>query len=466
MSWHNGGHKNSEWISRQIASLGRYAEKRPSGLHVDARGTLHLKNLMQAWGELQGLTEKEVIDAVWAHRSYEEGGDQRFTIDKVAGGDYSICVHKRNRRGNWQQKQQQPQGAGSSGSHWQQSRWSGSSGAPSERTQSWEAAARTAEPTHAARGTRDQRQEWAADGADDETSRPVATPTRKAFNIWSASAATEDTARGASGVQRESDDSQKDNKRWNRDSDDSKKDNKRWKQAGADDKESRSNGEQVQRWLGWILKSGHHDAGIHLKDGEWASLEDLAEVLGRSKANLRVSSAQELREVLEATDQAGRFEISSQGHVRKVQRDSRTARATSGDCGKKTWGSVTHSSPKAKSPHGDAAVSERESGSPQKRRVTLNGHERARVASPEEEVMSPEESPARDNEETSMLDDFLDAPAPPRGAPGKPPGPDWKKYVDGETHWWYYEGPLGKWWVQEDGAEPEPYPDDQLDEEE
>ena len=23
---------------------------------------------------------------------------------------------------------------------------------------------------------------------------------------------------------------------------------------------------QVQRWLGWVLKSGYHDAGINLKD--------------------------------------------------------------------------------------------------------------------------------------------------------------------------------------------------------
>ena len=34
-------------------------------------------------------------------------------------------------------------------------------------------------------------------------------------------------------------------------------------------------GEQLSRWVGFFLKSGHRDAGIWLKDGR-ASLEDLA----------------------------------------------------------------------------------------------------------------------------------------------------------------------------------------------
>merc|ERR1711972_846682 len=54
--------------------------------------------------------------------------------------------------------------------------------------------------------------------------------------------------------------------------------------------------------------------------------------------------------------------------------------------------------------------------------------------------------------------------------PPEPPGPNWKKYVDDGFFWYYYEGPLGKWWAQQkEGSqeigEVEPWPDDADDEE-
>ena len=45
-------------------------------------------------------------------------------------------------------------------------------------------------------------------------------------------------------------------------------------------------------------------------------------------------------------------------------------------------------------------------------------------------------------------------PLPPL-APDKPPGEDWKAFIDDDLKWWYYDGPLGKWWYSEQtGVEP------------
>merc|ERR1711920_1182870 len=34
----------------------------------------------------------------------------------------------------------------------------------------------------------------------------------------------------------------------------------------------------------------------------------------------------------------------------------------------------------------------------------------------------------------------------PQRSPGPPPGLHWTRYHDDGEVWWYYEGPLGKWW--------------------
>ena len=83
------------------------------------------------------------------------------------------------------------------------------------------------------------------------------------------------------------------------------------------------------------MKSDYYDIGIQLKDDEWARLDILAEELGSTKPHLNIFSADDLRHVLETTDQAGRFEINEDGDVRKVQRDNRVARSGAPDNGNK-----------------------------------------------------------------------------------------------------------------------------------
>ncbi|CAK0807597.1 unnamed protein product, partial [Prorocentrum cordatum] len=44
---------------------------------------------------------------------------------------------------------------------------------------------------------------------------------------------------------------------------------------------------------------------------------------------------------------------------------------------------------------------------------------------------------------------------PPRPPP--PPGDGWTKYQDNGANWWYYEGPLGQFWCQENSKDILPY---------
>lgn len=73
----------SERISRIVAGFGRYPEKRPPGLEVDARGAISFDNLMDTWGHQKGLKDHEVIDALRLHMFQRQGRDSvalRFAI--------------------------------------------------------------------------------------------------------------------------------------------------------------------------------------------------------------------------------------------------------------------------------------------------------------------------------------------------------------------------------------------------
>jgi len=62
-------------------------------------------------------------------------------------------------------------------------------------------------------------------------------------------------------------------------------------------------------------------------------------------------------------------------------------------------------------------------------------------------------------ENESLAKDRVVAGMPP--APQPPPGEFWTKYIDEDSIWWHYEGPLGQWWFSaENGNRPMPYGDE------
>jgi hypothetical protein len=378
---------------------------------------------MQVWGTKQGLKDQEIMNAL-EENMYHEGGSQRFSLETDQSGAVHISVHKRNQR--WPQQGSNGDSwkhndSGQSNSHWQDnnSRWDAGSAPPS---------ARPVDTTN------------------------VATPNR-AFNLWGSGRSDASDARGV-WEQSSSNDS------WKKDD---PSQNKWWEQEEKSSWDSRPPGEQVQRWLGWVLKSGYRSEGIYLKDGEWGSLDVLAEVLSKSKPNLNVHNSADLRDVLEKTDLAGRFEINDQGDVRKVKRDSRVTRPQ-GDDGDdqswhKSWGSNDNQSPnyaQDKNRLGDDSVWNLIGGS-SKKEASPQRHQSNRQSTDEDRSskVSPSKKPS--------------APQAEQRPPPPPPGENWKKYVDDGFFWYYYEGPLGKWWCQQkegttEVGEVEPWPDDADDE--
>lgn len=84
----------SEWISRQVAVLARYPERRPQGLWIDSTGAFRLSALMGTWGQKQGLTREVVLAALRKHRFHDNSNILRFAMEE-APGDVTLRVHRR-----------------------------------------------------------------------------------------------------------------------------------------------------------------------------------------------------------------------------------------------------------------------------------------------------------------------------------------------------------------------------------
>jgi len=70
------------WISKSVCVFGRYPEKRPPGLNLLPDGGLLLSELMDVWGQKQGLTAANVLQAIRAHMFHDgTPGTLRFSID-------------------------------------------------------------------------------------------------------------------------------------------------------------------------------------------------------------------------------------------------------------------------------------------------------------------------------------------------------------------------------------------------
>jgi len=172
-----------------------------------------------------------------------------------------------------------------------------------------------------------------------------------------------------------------------------------WK--GGDWKQGLTVGEKVQRWLSYALRAGAEELGIEVEGG-WASMEELVEALERTRSELGVSTVEQLRDTLRDSDLEGRFEMDDRGRLRKVDRDDRQ-------------------------PKPAAAVATKDP------------------------VMAKAA-------ETFALG--VAAPAATAEPPPNPPGPGWQRCIDEDVMWWYYEGPHGKWWKQEEDEKPQPWTDD------
>eukprot|EP00928_Gymnodinium_smaydae_P052837 TRINITY_DN36988_c0_g1_i1.p1 TRINITY_DN36988_c0_g1~~TRINITY_DN36988_c0_g1_i1.p1 ORF type:complete len:400 (-),score=64.58 TRINITY_DN36988_c0_g1_i1:88-1287(-) len=378
-----------EAISRAVAGFGRYPDKRPPGLRVDATGAFLLGDLMDAWGSQQGYSDQQVLDAIRKNMFYDasnKNGNLRFTIDADAHGQITIKVNQKRH------------GAGGG--------YRGGYAAEAANTDSARVTPTPARTSAWRKGDHlgvklEPKEELKEEPDDDQTGAVSEAKPSRQRGGWRRS--WEAASEPSSSWQSSQD--------WGRSS---------WKSAaswGWDDHDksggsshSWSSAEKVQRWLAYALKKGYQELGIDLKAGEWALLTDLAEALGRTKPDFGIHDAAALREMLEQTDYAGRFEIDADGYCRKVQRELRQ---------------------------------------PQDRAQPARGGWQASAPAAGGRVVQP---PWRGRPGHSAA---LQAPDPP----GVKPAPPWQVFQDSGVIWYYYDGPLGRWWCQNAHEKPEPFVD-------
>lgn len=374
----------SQSISRAVVGFGRYPDKRPRGLVVDSSGAFQLSALMSAWGDRQGYTQQEVLDAIrenMFHEGTDRGGSLRFTID--AGDDGEITIRVNQRRGgakSWNANDSQTRGskdsAGAAGGADQEpaadKSWESSKASWDKSSEKWS----------------DTKKEW-----DPPEKKPNRTEKEAESVPWWTTAPAE--------------------------------------AAVADDAADRELGEKVQRWLGFVFKRGYEELDLHLKDG-WAQLGDLAEVVSRKRRDFGITDAAGLRELLERTDDAGRFEIDEEaGLIRLLERAQRRHPKASNGKEQDRWRQRTE-------------VKE-ELHPRQQRRWEVKEEAFAQVE-PSASAASVAAAPGAVGR------------GPP--APGDMPKKHWQMFQDNGSVWFYYEGPLGKWWCQDKYELPEPFAED------
>lgn len=86
-----------EDISREIARLGRYPERRPKGLFVDSQRGMLLSELVELWGAPRGLGRAEIMNAVREH-TWHEDGSIRFATPVDAEGRVFLRVMPKRQR--------------------------------------------------------------------------------------------------------------------------------------------------------------------------------------------------------------------------------------------------------------------------------------------------------------------------------------------------------------------------------
>lgn len=237
--------------------------------------------------------------------------------------------------------------------------------------------------------------------------------------------------------------------------------------------------EKVQRWMAYVLRKGHQDLGVEVKDG-WASLRDIAAQITVNK-HLGFGECDEakLAKFIQDTDCDGRFEIKG-SHIRKVSKEQR---AKTNGTAINGGGSAAGAARAGPSFHRSASISsdEEDSWRHDARQLTgANHRSRSRSASSngldrmdqDMDALVERANMMRMAGEVEVID-AADADAvrtkleradsPPRPEPPVPGGENlyWKQFQDDGFMWWFYDGPCGKWWVNDEvGAQPELYEED------
>uniref|UniRef100_A0A7S4W4Y7 2'-phosphotransferase n=1 Tax=Alexandrium monilatum TaxID=311494 RepID=A0A7S4W4Y7_9DINO len=437
---------SSERISRQLAAFGRYPDKRPAGLRVDASGAFLLEDLMRAWGRQEGLKEQDVLDAVRRHLLHDSGGSTggsssalRFSVDADKSGRISIRVMPKKATGEPPVLAAPPAGAGKPAAPCRPPPQLTVRSLHGSVLQQVAAAQDAVRPKAAPDALKSGFIAVDAPEAPDDTSRMDVDPgpsiddqranVERACKQMGLTAETQHLRQTTPGSAKGDGARSYDGGRsWGR------------RSCRGD---GRPAGEQVQRWLSWALRHGHRELMLSVDVAGWAELHAIARAMRRSRPDFGEFDARRLQALLEETDVVGRFEVAG-GKLRKLARDHRQPRpdrcaqpapaapsAASGGI----WGLPVDSHRRGRSGSSSSSIrSVRRRGSP------------SRSPSPAAALPANGAHLARQPQASGT-----GMPPPP------PPGDEWTKYQDNGKDWYYYEGPLGRWWCESGSDEVQPY---------
>jgi len=172
------------------------------------------------------------------------------------------------------------------------------------------------------------------------------------------------------------------------------------------------------------LKSGFREFNIEMQ-GDWAPIDQIVTAMKQDRADLDVRDNAALTGILQSYDDVGRFELKD-GWMRKLARDQRM------------HGSHQY----ANNTHAENSQESNVYAKPNARPWSRNGAKPWIRPSPWTRVK--QEVKEEYNAHNTSYD---------KTKPAPPPGLHWKRYVDSGTLWWYYEGPLGKWWAVPEHAD-------------
>eukprot|EP00439_Symbiodinium_sp_Y106_P013190 s280_g1.t3 len=85
----------TRWISKILASFGRYTSNRPRGLRVCDRGSFSLTDLMETWGHREGVSRRDILHALRVHMFHEDQVQLRFELQQTRGDTIIRVMPKR-----------------------------------------------------------------------------------------------------------------------------------------------------------------------------------------------------------------------------------------------------------------------------------------------------------------------------------------------------------------------------------
>lgn len=481
-------------LASALLELAEHAEKRPAGLHVDSSGAMLVKDLMRTWGRQQGIRERDLLHGVRAHMFHDGDpgdpnglGQLQFAIDSDDAGQLLIRMHPRRAprarlgaraaptrmRGSALLQMAAPQNGASAAEASQQ-----------HLRQRLELSLDEVMDADAASASERNKEDRLATEQRVKQALEQMGLTTDSRHVRRAIRGVADALEGG----------------------DRRLDPRLDRLDGGDRRSSnRSLGEQVQRWLGWVLQSGFRDLALPLNDG-WAKLDDLAEAMGKTMPKFGLFDGDRLQVLLRESDTAGRFEFDGSGQVRKVARGGRTPR---GGPAPPPPSTLPVGTPPPPPPQAAVAAASSRAAPTAQSGAPSRGAPFVSPFIPNARARSPSPTPGRDLDDAALAsvcqralrvsgDVTLDAGADgssggagaasggdtaaalarggaaaaqqeqvrPAGAgagsgggqpPPPPPGPGWTMYQENKSYWWHYDGPLGSWWCPDKNKLIEPY---------